>query len=38
MVNKDQHTRAKDVSPNIHRTQAAEITPGSDAMVQFAAA
>ena len=26
-------TRAKDVLPNINRTQAPEITPGSDGMV-----
>jgi len=31
-------TRAKDVLPNINRTQAAEITPGSDGMVPSAAA
>ena len=30
-------TRAKDVLPNIDRTQAAAITPGSDGMVPSAA-
>jgi len=29
-------TRAKDVLPNINRTQAPEITPGSDGMVPSA--
>ena len=38
-VNKQKKTRAKDVFPNINRTQAAEITPppGSDVMVPSAA-
>jgi len=31
-------TIAKDVLPNIHRTQAADITPGSNGMVPSAAA
>jgi len=31
-------TRAKDVLPNIHRTQAHAVTPGGDAVVPSAAA
>ena len=38
MVKRRKKTRAKDVSPNINRTQAAEITPGSAGVVASAAA
>jgi len=35
---KQEHTRTRDVLPYINRTQAAEVTPGSDGMIPSAAA
>jgi len=38
MIQNSHNTSAKDVLPNIKRTQAAKVTPGSDGMVPSAAA